>query len=378
VIPNDIAEPGARGADYPGTATNMSDDGVRVGALDSAFDIFGSSGLPNWLAEHQLSLAFTTYQAGKLFLVGRNPDSGLSVFQRTFARCMGLWSAPDGQSMWMGSQFQLWRFANALTPGQGHDGYDRVYVPRSGHTTGDLDAHDLSVDSEGNVVFVNTKFGCLATLSDSHSFRALWRPPFISQLVAEDRCHLNGLAMVDGRPRYVSAVSRSDVVDGWRDFRRDGGVIVDVDSDEIVATGMSMPHSPRFYHDRLWVLNAGSGHFGYVDTDAGCFVPVTFVPGFARGLTFVGDYAIIGVSDARSEHTFDGLDLQEQLAKRHAKAQCGLQVIDLRTGTVVEWLRLKGAVRELYDVAVLPETVRPMVLGFQTAEIQTLLSIDPR
>lgn len=355
---------------------DIAGSGVRVGAQSSTFEIFGSAGLPDWLADQQVSLVFTTYQAGRLFLLGRSPDGGLSVFQRSFARCMGLWATPDGQSMWMSSQFQLWRFANALHPGQTHDGYDRVLVPRTGHTTGDLDTHDLAVDSGGQVVFINTKFGCLATLSDSHSFRPLWRPPFLSRLVPEDRCHLNGLAMVDGRARYVSAVSRSDVIDGWRDDRREGGVIVDVDSGEVVATGLSMPHSPRYYRGKLWVLNAGTGHFGHIDLDTGSFVPVTFLPGFSRGLAFTGDYAIVGLSQARSKHTFDGLELDEQLAKRHAKAQCGLQIIDLRTGTVVQWLRLQGVVSELYDVAVLAGAVRPMALGFETKEIEQLLSID--
>lgn len=350
--------------------------GIRVGAETAAFEIFGSTGLPAWMTRQQVSLAFTTYQAGRLFLVGCSPDGGLSVFQRSFTRCMGLWCAPDGQSMWMGSQFQLWRFANALYPGQSHDGYDRVLVPRTGHTTGDLDTHDLAVDSSGQVVFVNTKFGCLATLSESHSFRPLWRPPFISGLVAEDRCHLNGLAIVDGRARYVSAASQSDVIDGWRDHRRDGGVIVDIDSNEIVAQGLSMPHSPRFYRDRLWVLDAGNGYFGHIDLDTGSFVPVTFLPGFARGLAFADDYAIVGLSMARSKHTFDGLKLDEQLANRHAKAQCGVQIIDLRTGTVVEWLRLQGVISELYDVASLAGAVRPMALGFETHEIEQLLSID--
>lgn len=340
--------------------------------------MFGSGGLLSWLAQHKVSLAFTTYQAGRLFLVGRNPNGvGLSVFQRSFARCMGLWAAPDGESMWLGSQFQLWRLTNALHPGLTHDGYDRVFIPRVGYTTGDLDVHDISQDADGDVVFVNTKFGCLATLSDRHSFRPLWRPPFVSQLVPEDRCHLNGLAMVAGQARYVSAVSRSDVIDGWRDQRRDGGVVVDVDSGEIVATGLSMPHSPRFYRDRLWVLDSGNGFFGYVDLATGAFVPVTFLAGFARGLTFIGDYAVVGVSRARSAHTFDGLRLDEELANRNATAQSGLQIIDLRTGNIAHWLRAQGVVRELYDVAVLAGATRPMALGFQTDEISQLLSVDP-
>jgi uncharacterized protein (TIGR03032 family) len=289
---------------------------------------------------------------------------------------MGLWAAPDGQTMWMSSKFQLWRFANALTASQTHDGYDRVYVPRTGHTTGDLDVHDVAIDGDGNVVFVATKFGCLATLSERHSFRELWRPNFLSRLTPEDRCHLNGMAMVDGRARYVPAVSQSDVVDGWRDHRHDGGVIVDVDSDEIIASGLSMPHSPRVYRDRLWVLNSGTGQLGYVARDSGQFEEVAFLPGFARGLTFVDNYAVVGLSQPRERQSFGGLALDDALADRRATAQCGLHIIDLHTGAVVQWLRLHGAVTELYDVAILPGARRPMMLGFATTEIEQLLSIQ--
>ena len=197
------------------------------------------------MAEQGVSFAFTTYQTGKLFLIGLQSDQRLSIFERTFNRCMGLWG--DSRTLWMSSLYQMWRFENIIEPGQAAAGYDRLYVPQTGYTTGDLDIHDVAVDADGRVVFVNTLFGCLATLSDTHSFVPLWKPPFISRLAAEDRCHLNGLAMKDGRPKYVTAVSQSDVADSWRDRRRDSGCVIDVEANEVVATGLAMPHSPRWY-----------------------------------------------------------------------------------------------------------------------------------
>ena len=131
-------------------------------------------------------------------------------------------------------------------------------------------------------------FGCLATLSQRASFQPLWRPPFLSALVPEDRCHLNGLAMRDGRAAFVTVVSRSDVADGWRDKRRDGGCVLDVASGEAVCTGLSMPHSPRWYRDRLWVLNSGTGELGSVDLASGRFEPIAFCPGYLRGLVVPG------------------------------------------------------------------------------------------
>ncbi len=345
--------------------------------VPEALNIFGAPSLPRWLAAQHLSLAFTTYQFGKLFLVGHGAGGRLAVFERTFPRCMGLWSSPDGQSMWLTSQFQVWRLENVLEPGDRHNDYDRLYVPRVGYTTGDIDAHDIAVQDDGRVVFVATAFGAVATFSDRHSIAPIWMPPFLSKLINQDRCHLNGLAIVDGQAKYVTAVSRSDVVDGWRDQRQDGGVVIDMDSNEIIATGLSMPHSPRFYRDRLWVLNSGHGQFGYIDLDEGEFVPVAFCPGYARGLTFTGNFAIVGLSQPRHDHTFAGLPLEAALNERNAKAQCGLHIIDLTTGEVVTWLRIQGAFAEMYDVAVLPGAKRPMALGFQTDEIKQLLSTEP-
>src|SRR5947208_889579 len=167
-------------------------------------EITGSGGFPSWLAEQRLSLAFSTYQAGKLFLLGLHADGRLAVYERTFNRAMGL--CGDGQTLWLSSLYQLWRFENVLAPGHRYQECDRLYVPKVGHTTGDLDVHDVAVEATGRVVFVATKFGCLATLSERASLTPLWRPPFLSKLAPEDHCHLNGLALDEGRARYVTAV----------------------------------------------------------------------------------------------------------------------------------------------------------------------------
>ena len=325
------------------------------------------------MAENTLSLAFTTYQTGKLFFIGLQPDGRLSIFERTFNRCMGL--CADDNTLYMSSLYQLWRFENFFEEGQSHEGFDRMYVPVNGHTTGDLDIHDVAVMDDGQVVFVNTLFSCLSVLDPKHSFTPIWQPKFISKLAAEDRCHLNGLAMENGKPKYVTAVAQADVADGWRDHRQDGGCIIDVTNDEIIATGLSMPHSPRVYQDKLWVLNSGTGEFGTVDRENGKFDPVAFCPGYMRGLTFVGDYAIVGLSKARGNKTFSGLALDDRLADKKAEAQCALQIIDLKSGDIVNWLKIDGVVEELYDVVALPNAIRPMALGFKSDEIRHVISM---
>ena len=341
---------------------------------EPALEITTSRRFASWLQDAGASLAFTTYQSGKLFLIGVNAAGGLSIFERTFNRCMGLCAA--GRTLWMGTLYQVWRLEDALDPGVLHEGYDRLYVPRLAYTTGDLDVHDIALDGDGRPVFVSTLFSCLATVSERKSFAPLWQPPFISRLAAEDRCHLNGLAMQDGVPRYVTSVSRSDVADGWRERRRDGGVVIDVQANSVLVEGLSMPHSPRVYQERLWLLNSGQGEFGYVDSGRCAFVPLAFCPGYLRGLCFVGGFAVCGISKGRHDRTFSGLPLEEKLQARGADARCGLLVIDLKTGDIVEWLRLEGVVEELYDVVALPGTRRAMALGFKTDEIRRIITLE--
>ena len=290
---------------------------------------------------------------------------------------MGLWASPE--TLYLSTLFQLWRFDNALAPGQAYQGYDRLYVPQVAWTTGDLDIHDVAQDGKGRIVFVNTLFGCLATISEAASFVPLWRPPFVTRLAAEDRCHLNGLALRGGRPAHVTAVSRSDVADGWRDRRTGGGVLVDVAANEIVLEGLSMPHSPR-WHDagdggRLWLLDSGTGWFGHAGLEAGRFERVTFCPGYSRGLACYGRFAVIGLSKPRENRTFTGLPLDDELTRHDAEARCGLMVVDLRTGDAVHWLRIEGVVEELYDVAVLPSVRRPMAIGLKTDEIRRMITV---
>ena len=339
-------------------------------------EIIGSRGLGDWLATHRVSLAVSTYQAGKLLLVGTKPDASLAVFERTFNRCMGVWT--DSQTMWISTRYQLWRLENMLSGADAEGEFDRLFVPQVGYTTGDIDIHDIGVDDQAEPLFISTLFNCIATTSATRSFAPRWKPPFISRLAAEDRCHLNGLAMQCGAPRFVTACSRSDVVDGWRDRRSDGGIVIDVPTGEVVSSGLSMPHSPRWYQDRLWILQSGTGYFGYIDLESGQFERVAFCPGYARGLAFVSDFAIVGLSQPRGdERSFHGLAIESELAAKDASARCGVQVIDLRTGDVAHWLRFQGGtIRELYDVAVINGARRPKALGFKTDEIERNVWFD--
>jgi uncharacterized protein (TIGR03032 family) len=200
-----------------------------------------------------------------------------------------------------------------------------------------------------------------ATLDPDYSFVPRWRPPFISALAAEDRWDLNGLAMVDGRPGYVTALGETDTRDGWRADKSRGGCILDVASGEFVTRGLSMPHSPRWHEGRLWVLESGTGGVVLVNRDSGRRETVAQLPGFARGLALVGPYAFVGLSKIRATSAMDGVPL----AERRNELKCGITVVDLRDGCVVASLEFQTAVEEIFDVQLLPGLRCPEVVGFQ-------------
>jgi uncharacterized protein (TIGR03032 family) len=337
-------------------------------------EITYSPGLEGWLAGEGVSLAFATPPA-KLFLIGLDDDGGLSAFERTFNKCMGL-ASPGSGTIYLGTRYQLWQLENALRPGAKHDGFDRLFIPRRVWTTGYLNCHDVAIDGTGRVIFVNTRFGCLATISDRYSFEPLWWPPFQTRRSQGDCCHLNGVAIADGRPTYVTSVSRTGELDSWRRHRAGGGVVTDIASGEVVCDGLSMPHSPRVYREHLWLTNAGTGEFGRVDLDRGRFDPLTFAPGFVRGLTFSGDYAVVGSSKFRGGGIYSGLPLDDALARAGTEPKLGIFIISLSSGQIVEWLLVEGPMHELFDVIVLPGARRPAALGLLTHEIEHLVFYD--
>ena len=253
----------------------------------------------------------------------------------------------------------------------------RSWCRANAQTTGDVDIHEVGIDPEGHVVFVNTKYSCLATLDVRHSFRPIWKPPFISRLAPEDRCHLNGLAMERGNPRYLTAVSQSDIVNGWRDRRHEGGVLIEYANGRIVTDQLSMPHSPRIARDgSVLLLDSGRGRIVRVDPASGARSDIAFCPGFLRGMALHDGHAIVTVSKPRNG-TFAGLDLDAALAERDAEPWCGVLIVNLASGDIVEWIRLEGAISELFDVVAMPGVRCPMAIGPGTLEMQNTISFEP-
>jgi uncharacterized protein (TIGR03032 family) len=316
------------------------------------------------LRELGASLLVSTYQANKLLAV-RACDDGLSTLVRTFDKPMGM--AIDGPRLALGTRKEVWFLRNApdiaprIEPAGMHDA---CFLPRSSHVTGDIGIHEMAW-AEKELWVVSTRFSCLATLDPDYSFVPRWRPPFVTALAAEDRCHLNGLAVVNDQPRYVTALGTTDIRDGWRADKPHGGCIIDVPSGEFVTRGLSMPHSPRQHNGRLWVLESGAGGVVFVDPATGGRDTVLRLPGFTRGWAFTGPYAFVGLSKIRATSAMDGVPI----AERRGELKCGVAAIDLVRGQLVGLLEFQTAVEEIFDVQILPGIRYPEVIGFQKEEV---------
>jgi uncharacterized protein (TIGR03032 family) len=314
---------------------------------------------PRILRQLGASLLVTTYQAGKLAMV-RAQGEHLNTHFRAFQAPMGL--ALDGSRLAVGTTIQVWEFADVpavtakLDPPGAHDA---CFLPRASHVTGNIQGHEMAWGEGGELWVVNTRFSCLSTLDRSASFTPRWRPPFVKALEPTDRCHLNGLAMIDGRPRYVTALGQTDEPGGWRRNKARGGILVDVSSGEIITRGLSMPHSPRWHAGRLWVCESGAGTLGFVDPGTGRYEPIVQLPGFTRGLDFAaghapdgGVVAFVGLSQVRESAVFSGIPITERLLED--ERTCGVCAVDLTSGKVMALLRFDTSVQEIFAVAVLP------------------------
>jgi len=315
-----------------------------------------------WLGHTGQTLGVTTYLAGKVIFIGARTENQAILSAANSARCMGAAASVDGQTIWLSSQHQLWRLERSPLPPT--PPFDSEYAARAAYTVGDVDGHDVAmpVDIGALPVFVAARYSCLARPTAHACFEAIWKPPFITKIAAEDRCHLNGVAVRDAKPVYCTAVAETDAVGSWRHHRADGGIVMEIPSGNIVCRGLSMPHSPRWHEGNLYLVNSGAGYFGRIDPREGKFEPIAFLPGYGRGMVFSEGKAIIGLSDCRENRTFSGLPIDEELKKRGMEARCAIYSVDLQTGETEELVRFIDPIKEIYDVFLLPGTRHTRVL----------------
>lgn len=353
---SDVADRARKWIAGSGDDDGDEDDDEPLSSQQNAFRSVGTGNLGPILEQLNSSLLITTYQTGRLVIV-RRTDDGINTHFRTYESPMGL--ARWQNKLAVGLRSQIYEFQNVPAVAAKIDppgSHDACYVPRRTHYTGDIRIHEIGYVA-GELWIVATRFSCLATLDADHSFVPKWRPKFISGYAAEDRCHLNGMAIVDDEVRYVSALGQTDEAGGWRENKASGGILIHVPSDEIVCEGLSMPHSPRWYRGQLWVLESGEGRLCTVDPYKGTTEVVAELPGFTRGIVFAGPLAFIGLSEVRESATFGGLPLTARLEER----ECGVWIVNIETGETVGFLRFEGNVEEIFAVELLPGVKFPEV-----------------
>lgn len=363
------------------TEDDQRGESAKTGPTVEPLRSVHTTNFPDILKQLGISLLVTTYQAGKLVVL--RPENGLlNTHFRVFDKPMGL--AVQPHRLAIGTAMQVWEFHNIpavcqkldsppIEPG-GESGddtpkvqvedsptkkHDACFLPRVAHWTGDIQIHEMAwVDDE--VIFVNTLFSCLAKRSGTYNFEPVWRPSFITNYIPGDCCHLNGMAVRDEKVRYVTALGETDEPGAWRENKKDGGLLIDLESNEIVTRGLSMPHSPRWYDDKLWILNSGTGGFGTIDLASGKFESIVELPGFTRGLSFCGPLAFIGLSQVRESAVFSGIPIAERALEER---NCGVWVVNINSGEVVAFVKFEDALQEIFAVEVLPGSRFPELVN---------------
>lgn len=327
--------------------------------------------LPELLLHLKCSLAVTTYQAGKVLLISPKNVENLSLLPRTFNKAMGMALKDNRMAIATKSEVIVLQNSRALAAAYPNkpNTYDTLFLPQATYYTGQVDIHDLHWGKQ-QLWAVNTSFSCLSTIDHKYSFTPQWKPNFISTLASEDRCHLNGLAMKNGRPQYVSALGTGDTTQSWRENITKGGVLMDVPSNEIIAEGLAMPHTPRLWNDELYVLLSAAEQLVKVDVESGTYETVAHIGGFVRGMAKYGDFVFVCTSKLRkNSSTFKHLDIADKAN------QAGITVVHLPTGSKVAQLTFQMSVDEIYDIQILPNCIRPNILNTYTDTHTDALSL---
>jgi uncharacterized protein (TIGR03032 family) len=326
--------------------------------------------IPELLLNLKCTLALSTYQAGKLVFISPKDEHSLIQLPRTFQKPMGIARDDEHDRLALACKDEVIVFSNskdlAYYYPRSPKKYDALYMPRLTYHTGALDIHDLSFGNNGKLYAVNTLFSCIVSLDDQYNFTPYWKPPFIDKIASEDRCHLNGMAMLNGKPKYVTAFSSGNTPQSWRETVTETGIIIDVETNETIISGLAMPHSPRIFNGELYVLLSATGELVKINTENGTYDVVTKIGGFVRGMDLYQDYLFVGLSKLRkNSSTFGKLDFAKNAN------QAGIVVVHLPTGSIAGQIMYNTSVDEIYDIHVIPEKIRPNILNTRTPDYKS-------
>ncbi len=331
-----------------------------------------SAQVPELLKQLGCTLALSTYQAGKVVFISAKNEDSLVQLPRTFDKPMGIAIDSEKGKLALACKSEIVVFKNSKELAWHYpkfpNTYDSLYLPRVSYKTSYLDLHDLSFGKDG-MYAVNTLFSCISTIDEDYNFTPFWKPKFISALVSEDRCHLNGMAMENGKPKYVSCFNQGNEMQSWRSSLTNEGCIVDVESDEVLADGLAMPHTPKLINGELYILQSAKGELTKIDRQTGQQETIVRLNSFVRGMDICGEYLFVGLSKLRkNSKTFS------KIADNFSKNEAGIAIVHLPTGSLAGQITYMNSVEEIYDVKVLQNTIRPNILNPQSEESNMAVS----
>jgi uncharacterized protein (TIGR03032 family) len=323
------------------------------------------------LQKLNISIAISTYQTNRVIFLSSKDRDTLVQLNKIFQKPMGIDYQNDKLALALKDELIVFKGSKELAkiyPDK-RVKYDRFFTPTIKYQTGELFLHDIHI-SKGGIYAINTLFSTISFIDGEEGFKNIWKPSFIKELAPEDRCHLNGMAIKNGKPKYVTALGDKNSKGSWRESKLNGGVLIDVDTDEIILKNLPMPHSPRIHKGELYMLLSATGELIKVDTKNRTYEVIKKFKGFVRGLDFYEDFAFVGLSKLRkTSATFGDMPIAKD------SIECGVDICYLPNKQIVGSIRYETTVEELYDVKVLPNIQRANILN-ETTKYEPIFSND--
>ena len=336
----------------------------------SPFACTYSPQLPELLTKLNCSLAVSTYQAGKIIFLSPKDEDTLIQLPRTFNKPMGIALHPHKDKIAIATKDEVIVLTNSAELAHHYpkspNKYDGMYMPRLTYHTAGLDLHDVhfgQLNGSDTLFAVNTLFSCIVSLDDENSFTPYWQPPQIENLTSIDACHLNGLAMVDGKPKYATSFNQGNTPSSWRENITQTGVLYDVTTNEVIMDNLAMPHSPKMINGELYLLQSATGELTKVNPTNKSAEPIYSFKGFVRGMAHYQDYLFVGLSKLRkNSSTF------AQLPFAADAQEAGITIIHLPTRSLVGKISYQASVDEIYEIQILAGKRRPNILNTMTPD----------
>jgi len=332
-----------------------------------------------WLSDHRCLLVVSSYNTHHIFTLSVDPKTfEITNWKTHVNRSMGIHYSPATQNLIFSNVGNLMIYKDKGELDHPQFGkFENNFIPQFAYFSGDVDVHDVCESSTGEIYYISALFSCVCQPSKNGSFKPYWRPPWIDKYAAEDRCHLNGMCLVDDVPRYVTSTCTGNSMGAWRHSGQQGkGVVYDIVENKIVCDNLKNPHSPRWYRDKLWIMESGTGYFGYVDLEKCSFVKCAFLPTFLRGLDFIDNYAVITGSHPRHDPAFKELLIGKEIEDRGLDPMCGIWILNIDTYDIEHQLMFNEPVKELYDIAVVPNANRGRILELSDQSLLNLFYIE--